>query len=119
LATELADTGVSLTALCPGPTDTDFFPKANMVDTAAFQKANLMAPQDVAKGAYAALMDSERVYIPGAINKAMVAARRLIPESLQAKKNEKLYTETDPASRRRERGEKEEKATEHELQHPR
>ncbi len=107
LATELQETGVTLTALCPGPTDTDFFDKADMVDTAAFQKANLMAPQDVAKAGYEALIKGERVIVAGGMNKAMVAARRLLPESLQARKNEKLYEETDPAERKRQPGEKE------------
>ena len=110
LATELQETGVTLTALCPEPTDTDFFDKADMVDTAAFQKANLMAPQDVAKAGYESLMKGERVIVAGGMNKAMVAARRLLPESLQARKNEKLYEETDPAERKRQPGEKEAQA---------
>jgi uncharacterized protein len=104
LATELADTGVTLTALCPGPTDTDFFPKAEMVDTPAFQKAHVMGPQPVAEAAYAALMRGDRIIVPGAANKTMVASRRILPISAQSKMNEKLYTETDPAKRKRERG---------------
>ncbi|HEX2101691.1 MAG TPA: hypothetical protein VHF69_13545, partial [Candidatus Synoicihabitans sp.] len=32
LATELKDTGITVTALCQGPTDTDFFDKADMVN---------------------------------------------------------------------------------------
>lgn len=107
LATELKDTGVTLTALCPGPTDTDFFLKADMIDTNAFQKANLMAPQPVAEAAYRALMAGERIIVPGAMNKTMVASRRLMPESTQARMNEKMYDETDPADRKRERGDKE------------
>jgi short-subunit dehydrogenase len=109
LATELQDTGVTLTALCPGPTDTDFFPKAEMIDTPAFQKAPVMAPQEVAEAAYTALMKGERVIVPGAINKTMVAARRLTTEATQAKKNEKQYSDTDPSKRKRERGEVEAK----------
>lgn len=105
LATELQDTGVTLTALCPGPTDTDFFPKADMIDSPAFQRANVMAPQPVAEAAYAGVMKGDRVVVPGAMNKVMVAGRRLMPESAQAKKNEKLYSDTDPAKRKRERGE--------------
>lgn len=112
LATELADTGVTMTALCPGPTDTDFFPKAEMVDTPAFQKASVMPPQEVAEAAYAALMKGERVIIPGAMNKAMVATRRILPESAQARKNEKLYSDTDPAKRKREPHEVEAKEAE-------
>ncbi len=110
LATELKDTGVTVTALCPGPTDTDFFEKAHMVDTNAFQKTAVMAPQEVAEAGYAALIKGERVIVPGAMNKAMVAARRVLTEGAQAKQNEKLYEGTSPAERKRERGEVEEAA---------
>jgi len=110
LATELADTSVSVTTLCPGPVDTDFFPKADMIDTGAFQKARVMAPQDVAGAAYAGLMAGDRVVVPGAMNKALVFSRRLLPESTQAKMNEKLYERTDAGERKRERGDIEAKA---------
>lgn len=117
LAAELEDTGVTLTALCPGPTDTDFFLKADMVDTNAFQKANLMAPQPVAEAAYKALMAGDRMIVPGAMNKTMIASRRLMPKSTQAKMNEKMYDETNPADRKRERGDKEQEAM-HERHEP-
>jgi len=104
IATELEDTPVSVTALCPGPVDTDFFAKAEMIDTQVFQRGNLEAPVEVAKAAYAALMAGERVIVPGGVNKVMAFSRRLLPESTQAKMNEKLYKETDPADRKRERG---------------
>jgi short-subunit dehydrogenase len=113
LATELKDTGVTLTVLCPGPVDTDFFEKADMVDTHAFQDAQVMAPQEVASTAYQALMDGERVVVPGLANKAMVFGRRLMPESAQAKMNEKMYGDTDPEERKRERGDVEAEAEAH------
>jgi short-subunit dehydrogenase len=93
--------GVTVTALCPGPTDTDFFPKADMVDTNAFQKGNVMAPQTVAEAAYEALMKGERVIVPGAINKMMIAGRRVTSEEAQAKMNEKMYKDADPEDRKR------------------
>ena len=105
LATELQGTGVTLTALCPGPVDTDFFTKAEMIDTHAFQDTKMMAPQDVATAAYKALMEAERIIVPGSVNKAMVFGGRFMSESAQAKVNEKLYSNTDPADRKRERGE--------------
>ena len=71
LATELKDTPVTVTALCPGPVDTDFFAKADMEESFAFQKANLAAPQDVAKDGYEAVMAGERVRVSGVLNKAM------------------------------------------------
>jgi short-subunit dehydrogenase len=106
LATELADaqTGVTLTTLCPGPTDTDFFPKADMVDTKVFQKGSVMGPQEVAEAGYEALMKGERILVPGAMNKAMVVGRRMMPIAAQARMNEKMYEEVSPEDRRRERG---------------
>ena len=96
LAEELENTNITLTALCPGPTDTDFFEKADMVDTRAFQKANLMPPQPVAESGYKGLMSGDRIVVPGAMNKAMVFSRRFLPKTAQAKMNEALYEEVDP-----------------------
>ncbi|HEY5895054.1 MAG TPA: SDR family oxidoreductase [Chthoniobacterales bacterium] len=104
LAIELEGAGVTVTALCPGPTDTDFFQKAGMIATRAFQGKNLMAPQDVAKAAYKGLMDGELFVVPGGMNKALVAARRLLSEAAQAKLSEKFYEELPPEARKRERG---------------
>lgn len=109
LATELEDTPVTVTALCPGPVDTDFFPKAGMVDTQVFQKGNVMAPAEVARAAYEALMKGERMVVPGASNKLLVGARRVTRIATQARKNEKMYSDTDPAKRKRERGDVEAK----------
>jgi uncharacterized protein len=103
LATELEDSGITVTALCPGPTDTDFFPKAEMVESRAFQDAKVMSPQEVAEAGFEALMRGERVFVPGGMNKAMVFSRRLTPESTQAKMNEKLYE--DAPKQKRQRGE--------------
>lgn len=105
IATELKDTGVTLTALCPGPTDTDFFPKADMTETRAMQHA--MAPQDVAKAGYEALMDGERIIIPGGMNKALVAARRFMTEEAQSKMNAKFYEELPPEKQKYGRGDME------------
>lgn len=110
LAIELAHTGVTVTALCPGPTDTDFFVKANMIDVMGFQKANVMAPQEVAKAGYEGLMKEELFVVPGAANKTLVAARRLLSETAQAKLNQKFYEEVPPGERKRKRGDIESKA---------
>jgi len=50
-------------------------------------------------------MEAERIIVPGSVNKAMVFGGRFMSESAQAKVNEKLYSNTDPADRKRERGE--------------
>jgi hypothetical protein len=106
LATELKDNNcsVTVTALCPGPTDTDFFPKADLEDTRAFQKASVAAPQDVAKAGYEGLMDGELFVVPGGMNKALVAARRLLSESAQASLNQAFYQKVPAEDQKRERG---------------
>ena len=101
LATELADTGVTSTALCPGPTDTDLFERSGMLSARMFQKANLMAPQDVAKAGYEGVMAGDRIVVPGVANKIIVFSRRLLPEAAMAKMNEKLYADTSDRTRKR------------------
>jgi hypothetical protein len=110
LSVELEKTGVTVTALCPGPTDTDFFPKADMLDTRAFQKASVAAPQDVAKAGYEGLMKEELFVVPGGMNKALVAARRILSEGAQAKINQKFYQEVAAEDHKRERGDIEREA---------
>lgn len=110
LATELKDEdcGVTVTALCPGPTDTDFFPKADLLDTRAFQKASVSAPQDVAKAGYEALMDGELFVVPGGMNKALVASRRILSEGAQASLNQAFYERVPAEDQKRQRGDFEE-----------
>src|SRR4051812_12257436 len=105
LATELEETGVTLTALCPGPTDTDFFPKADLTETRAMQHA--MAPQDVAKIGYKAVMERERVVVAGAMNKMLVGARRILSEEAQSKMNMKFYEEVPEEKQKYDRGDME------------
>jgi uncharacterized protein len=106
LATELKDNdcGVTVTTLCPGPTDTDFFPKADLLETRAFQKASVSAPQDVAKAGYEGLMKGELFVVPGMMNKALVASRRILSEGAQASLNEAFYKKVPPEDQKRERG---------------
>jgi len=110
LATELEETNITVTALCPGPTDTDFFPKAGMMATKAFQKAHVMAPQEVAELAYKALMRGDRTVVAGGSNKALTFARRFMTEGAQAKMNKKFYERAKPTQQKRHRGDFERKA---------
>lgn len=95
LATELNDMGsdVTVTCLCPGPTDTNFFSRADMEDTNVVhhKEKTMMSPEEVAKGGYQALLDGERIFIPGATNKIMTFVRRAIPKSMQANMQKKFY----------------------------
>ena len=110
LSIELEDTDITVTALCPGPTDTDFFPKADMVAAKAFQGSNVMAPQEVAKCGYDGLMAHELFVVPGGMNKLLVAARRILPESTQARINQSFYEYVPQEDVKRQRGEVEKEA---------
>lgn len=104
LAEEVKDSNITVTALCPGATDTEFFSRGDLVDTVAFQKSQVMSPQEVAKGGYEALMSGDRVYVAGGLNKAMVFMRRLMPDSVMVKMTKLFYSDTDPADHKREVG---------------
>lgn len=91
LSMELKESGIGVTILCPGPTDTDFQKKANMEDTRAFQQAKVMDPQEVAAAGYEGMVNHELIVIPGVANKALVAARRILTVEAQARLNEKMY----------------------------
>jgi short-subunit dehydrogenase len=110
MAVELKETGVKVTALCPGPTDTDFFPKAGMTEIVGFQKGAVMAPQEVAKAGYEGLMNEDLIVVPGVVNKLLVMGRRVLTEEAQAKLNKKQYEEVPADEHKRNRGDFENKA---------
>src|SRR5476649_876164 len=64
LSNELRRTGVTATALCPGPTLTDFQRRAGIKNSKLFELAGMSAAQ-VAKAGYDAMSAGKRVCIPG------------------------------------------------------
>ena len=91
---EVKESGVTLTALMPGVTDTDFFNKAGMNDSKVVQDKEAMAdPADVAKAGYEALMAGDDRVIAGFKNKVEVNAANLMPDSTVA---HNLYEQQKP-----------------------
>ena len=81
---ELKDTGVTVTALQPGPTDTEFFDRAGMDDTKVAE-AKKDDPAEVAKDGFEALMAGKDHVIAGSTkNKAQVAGGKILPEKARA-----------------------------------
>ncbi len=99
-----------MTALCPGVTDADFFEKAGAENIRGRQSSNVMSPQEVAKIGYDAMIKEELFVVPGGMNKALIAARRVRSVGLQARMNEKTNEEVPPEDRTHIRGEKEDAA---------
>jgi uncharacterized protein len=82
---ELKDTGVTVTALQPGPTETDFFERAGMEDTKVAE-ADKDDPAEVARDGFEALMAGKDHVIAGSVkNKAQVAGSKLLSEETRAK----------------------------------
>jgi len=82
IAAELAAHGVTVTALCPGPTASGFQDKADMHASALVQGKRLPTSEEVAAKGYRALQRGQRVYIPGCMNWIMAQCVRLSPRSL-------------------------------------
>lgn len=90
LRSELKDTEITVTALQPGATDTDFFNKADMQSSKAVQdKEALSDPADVAKDGYEALMAGKDKVVSGFKNKLQVALGNITPDTILAEQTKK------------------------------
>lgn len=89
---ELKDTGISVTALQPGPTDTDFFHRAGMDNTEVGQKGKEESqPQDVAKqGVDALFSGDDHVYAASAKTKMEGMMANAIPGNMKGAMHEKM-----------------------------
>jgi short-subunit dehydrogenase len=89
LRNELKDTDVTVTSLMPGPTDTEFFDRAEMDDT-PIGEGPKDDPADVARQGYEALMDGREKVVGGGIKtKAQAAAAKVLPDAVKAEMHRK------------------------------
>ncbi|MBU1197156.1 SDR family oxidoreductase [Candidatus Micrarchaeota archaeon] len=84
LSEELKGTGVTVTTLCPGATQTKFHERAG-VDARSIPKAAWMSAQDVAEAGYEGMMKGKRIVIPGNKNQVMIWLSRITPKSILLK----------------------------------
>jgi short-subunit dehydrogenase len=83
---ELKGTGVTISTLCPGPTDTNFAKKGHVETTPMFnKKSKMMKPEDVACIAYNRLMDGDAIIVPGFTNKLTAVMARFVPRAIALK----------------------------------
>jgi short-subunit dehydrogenase len=85
LAEELRNSGVTVTALCPGPTRTDFAEVAQVGNSRLFSAFGVADAADVAEFGVSAMLHGRRVAIPGIKNKIIAQANRFSPRALTAK----------------------------------
>jgi short-subunit dehydrogenase len=87
---EVKDTGVTITLLEPGVTDTDFFNKANQEDARMVKEGTMADPAKVAQDGFDAMMAGKDKIISGMMNKAMVAASNVEPDTMVAASMHKM-----------------------------
>lgn len=84
---ELKDSGVTVTVLMPGATDTEFFERAGMEDTKVGSTGAKDDPAKVAKTGFAAMMRGDADVVHGLHNKLMTAMADVMPASVTAKQH--------------------------------
>ena len=97
IAKELKGTGVTVTALCPGPTKTEFAERAKMADTKIFQ-GSLSSAAEVARTGYRALMQGRTSVVVGLNNKLMIFSLRFSPRNLVTKIGKSLLSRSPSTS---------------------
>ncbi|MBD2500981.1 SDR family NAD(P)-dependent oxidoreductase [Anabaena azotica] len=85
LANELENTGVTVTVLCPGTTQSAFHERTGMADSKLLKSKRMMNAATVAQIGYRGLMEGKTIVIPGLINKLMAKSVRFIPRNLVTK----------------------------------
>ena len=97
---ELKDTNVTITALQPGVTDTDFFYKAGEDGTTHYQDMELSDPAKVAADGYRALMKGKDKVVSGTKNKIQSLMSNLMPEKKLAESMRKQNAPADDIKRK-------------------
>jgi uncharacterized protein len=86
---ELKDTGVTVTCLMPGATETDFFERADMMDTKV-GTAKKDDPAEVAATGFKAMMNGEGDIVTGWQNKLQSAIALITPSPVLAKMHARM-----------------------------
>jgi short-subunit dehydrogenase len=89
LREELKDSGVTVSCLMPGATETEFFRRADMLDTKVGVEEK-DDPAKVARDGFKAMMDGDGGVVSGWHNKMQVAAAHVTPAERLAKKHSKM-----------------------------
>ena len=92
---ELKDTGVTVTSLMPGPTDTMFFDRAGMQGTEVYDSRK-DDPAEVARDGIEAMLKNEDSVVAGSLrNRLQAVASNLVPEQVKARMHAGLTKEKD------------------------
>jgi short-subunit dehydrogenase len=90
LASELGGSGVTVSALCPGPTRTQFSDTAESSKSKLFQGGGVMEAEPVARAGLRGLFRGKAVIVPGFQNRLMIQTLRIAPRALVRRITRKL-----------------------------
>jgi short-subunit dehydrogenase len=89
LSNELKNTNVVVTCLEPGPVDTEFFKRADMMDTSA-ATGSKSDPADVAKDGYKAMLSGDLQITSGFMNKVQSFFADILPDEMMAQMHRRM-----------------------------
>jgi uncharacterized protein len=92
LALEVRGSGVSVTALSPGATETDFDSRARAGNNVLFQRLPKLSAAAVARAGYAGMLRGSMVVMPGLLTKLLSLAGELPPRRIALEVNRVLWT---------------------------
>lgn len=84
IANELKGTGVTVTALCPGPTESEFQKSADMNESMLFKRIKVATSKDVAEYGYKKMLKGRVIAVEGNMNKIFAFSTRLFPRKIVA-----------------------------------
>jgi uncharacterized protein len=91
LARELHGTGVSVTVLSPGPTDTAFDDRAGANVDVPYKRVSKMTAAAVAKAGYDAMQRQSREVVPGLLTKLLALAGEFTPRTIGLEVNRLIW----------------------------
>jgi uncharacterized protein len=100
VASELEGTKVTMTALRPGPTETDFFRKEGAESMKVFQEGDLSPADKVARDGYEAMLSGQVSVVSGLKNKVMDKIGDLMPDTVRTKQSKKQHEPVEPKKKK-------------------
>ena len=95
IANELKEDGITVTALCPGPTASNFQKNADLGESKLVKGKKLPTSEEVALFGYHAMMQGETVAIPGFMNRLLVFSLRFSPRNMVTNLVRKLQSKAN------------------------
>ncbi|NNF79429.1 MAG: SDR family oxidoreductase [Rhizobiales bacterium] len=92
IAAELEGSGVTVTAVCPGPTNTGFQARSEMTNTLANKLMPVTSAEQIAAATWAGFKANKKVIIPGATNTMLAEGTRFAPRGIMAAIMRRLLT---------------------------